>query len=466
MLAKLFFFLAVCRLASADTCLHCICLHESGCKPIGCEMDLGSLSCGYYQIKLPYYEDCGQPGKNAGESTEDAWKRCSDDLNCSTNCVNAYYNRYKAGCASTGEGQCQVMARNHNGGPSGCKKMEELLATGTLFKAVNTGAACVCSSASIRFGLNPLFRHLPLFCRFQYTKWSSYSQIWKRCANVIYLILVKYMIILLERKATLRNNLDLTAYQREETTTHVIENILQELMNPTSPLPETEEKDEEWLVLEKNYFDEVEKLKHTMMKKETALTEGFRKANEAMSETLRTQKRLRPIDHQDMLNAEASVQQRFTDACNILRDEIASKLLVLRRDTEQAGRKRRNFDKRTTDILQSWFHEHLDRPYPNDEEKTKLAKQCGIKVSQVNNWFGNQRIRNKHQGKKSSDDLSDQPGFPKEVEFFPAMSEAEEGYSQQSQKFSQSQSSTFDNPTTSSDTIFAAFNDAINYVNN
>ncbi|CAD6197277.1 unnamed protein product [Caenorhabditis auriculariae] len=61
---------------------------------------------------------------------------------------------------------------------------------------------------------------------------------------------------------------------------------------------------------------------------------------------------------------------------------------------------------------------------------------------------------------------TDASDYGLEVEFFPAMSEAEEGYSQQSQTFSQSQSSTFDNPTTSSDTIFAAFNDAINYVNN
>ena len=34
----------------ADTCIHCICLKESGCKAIGCNMDVGSLSCGYYQV--------------------------------------------------------------------------------------------------------------------------------------------------------------------------------------------------------------------------------------------------------------------------------------------------------------------------------------------------------------------------------------------------------------------------------
>lgn len=34
-------------------CMNCICQIESGCKDVGCIMDVGSLSCGYYQIKEP-----------------------------------------------------------------------------------------------------------------------------------------------------------------------------------------------------------------------------------------------------------------------------------------------------------------------------------------------------------------------------------------------------------------------------
>ncbi|CCD64578.1 lysozyme [Caenorhabditis elegans] len=110
---------------SAD-CLHCICMRESGCKPIGCHMDVGSLSCGYYQIKIGYYEDCGQPTKKAGETTEAAWKRCADDLNCATTCVENYYNRYKSQCNGLGMGACQIMSRNHNGGPRGCHNANTL----------------------------------------------------------------------------------------------------------------------------------------------------------------------------------------------------------------------------------------------------------------------------------------------------------------------------------------------------
>ncbi|CAI4224158.1 unnamed protein product [Auanema sp. JU1783] len=104
----------------STTCTHCICLHESGCKAIGCNMDVGSLSCGYYQIKLPYYQDCGQIGRQKGEDINTAWKRCANDLTCSTNCVKAYYDRYAGQCTGTGQSPCEVMSRNHNGGPRGC----------------------------------------------------------------------------------------------------------------------------------------------------------------------------------------------------------------------------------------------------------------------------------------------------------------------------------------------------------
>ncbi|CAJ0928919.1 unnamed protein product, partial [Mesorhabditis belari] len=122
MIAKIVLVALLVAVASAaDTCIHCICLHESGCKAIGCNMDVGSLSCGYYQIKLPYYQDCGQPGKQSGDTTETAWKRCSDDYSCATTCVQNYYNRYRSQCNGLGMGDCQIMARNHNGGPQGCK---------------------------------------------------------------------------------------------------------------------------------------------------------------------------------------------------------------------------------------------------------------------------------------------------------------------------------------------------------
>lgn len=47
-------------------------------------------------------------------------------------------------------------------------------------------------------------------------------------------------------------------------------------------------------------------------------------------------------------------------------------------------RKRRNFSKQATEVLNEYFYSHLSNPYPSEEAKEELAKSCGITVSQVN----------------------------------------------------------------------------------
>lgn len=49
-------------------------------------------------------------------------------------------------------------------------------------------------------------------------------------------------------------------------------------------------------------------------------------------------------------------------------------------------RKRRNFSKQATEVLNEYFYSHLSNPYPSEEAKEELAKKCGITVSQVLCW--------------------------------------------------------------------------------
>ncbi|CAG2222811.1 PBX1 [Mytilus edulis] len=56
---------------------------------------------------------------------------------------------------------------------------------------------------------------------------------------------------------------------------------------------------------------------------------------------------------------------------------------------------RRNFSKQATEVLNEYFYSHLSNPYPSEEAKEELARKCQITVSQVSNWFGNKRIRYK-----------------------------------------------------------------------
>lgn len=49
----------------------------------------------------------------------------------------------------------------------------------------------------------------------------------------------------------------------------------------------------------------------------------------------------------------------------------------------RSRRKRRNFSKQASEILNEYFYSHLSNPYPSEEAKEELARKCGITVSQV-----------------------------------------------------------------------------------
>lgn len=57
-------------------------------------------------------------------------------------------------------------------------------------------------------------------------------------------------------------------------------------------------------------------------------------------------------------------------------------------------RKRRNFNKQATEVLNEYFYSHLSNPYPSEEAKEELAKKCGITVSQVRPRMGYCKIWN------------------------------------------------------------------------
>ncbi|KAJ9610049.1 uncharacterized protein PV06_06573 [Exophiala oligosperma] len=58
------------------------------------------------------------------------------------------------------------------------------------------------------------------------------------------------------------------------------------------------------------------------------------------------------------------------------------------------GRRRRgNLPKPITDILRLWLQDHLDHPYPSDEQKQVFIQRTGLTISQISNWFINARRR-------------------------------------------------------------------------
>ncbi|KAK4340728.1 hypothetical protein RND71_039229 [Anisodus tanguticus] len=58
-----------------------------------------------------------------------------------------------------------------------------------------------------------------------------------------------------------------------------------------------------------------------------------------------------------------------------------------------AWRPQRGLPERAVSVLRAWLFEHFLHPYPKDSDKIMLAKQTGLRRSQVSNWFINARVR-------------------------------------------------------------------------
>ncbi|KAI1884306.1 hypothetical protein AGOR_G00225070 [Albula goreensis] len=110
---------------------------------------------------------------------------------------------------------------------------------------------------------------------------------------------------------------------------------------------------------------------------------------------LREQSRTRPISPKEIERMVGIIHRKFSSIQMQLKQSTCEAVMILRSRFLDARRKRRNFNKQATEVLNEYFYSHLSNPYPSEEAKEELAKKCGITVSQVSNWFGNKRIRYK-----------------------------------------------------------------------
>eukprot|EP01113_Clastostelium_recurvatum_P000678 TRINITY_DN1030_c0_g1_i1.p1 TRINITY_DN1030_c0_g1~~TRINITY_DN1030_c0_g1_i1.p1 ORF type:complete len:392 (+),score=111.66 TRINITY_DN1030_c0_g1_i1:140-1315(+) len=135
----------------------------------------------------------------------------------------------------------------------------------------------------------------------------------------------------------------------------------------------------------------------------SAYSEELEKLNRVCTEfvqrtaaLLREQSQVRAVTDQEMQCKTGVIQQRFDYVRNQLRTNVCNAILVLQKQYHhQTKKRRRSLSKRATEILSHWFFDHINDPYPSDEEKSMLAAQCVLSLNQVNNWFGNKRIRYK-----------------------------------------------------------------------
>lgn len=141
--------------------------------------------------------------------------------------------------------------------------------------------------------------------------------------------------------------------------------------------------------------------------------EELRKYEEACSEftqhvrsLLRDQSSVRPIGTKEIDRMVYIIQKKFSGIQVQLKQSTCEAVMILRSRFLDARRKRRNFSKQATEVLNEYFYSHLNNPYPSEEAKEELARQCNITVSQVSNWFGNKRIRYKKNIAKAQEEAN------------------------------------------------------------
>ncbi|XP_032374002.1 pre-B-cell leukemia transcription factor 2 [Etheostoma spectabile] len=142
----------------------------------------------------------------------------------------------------------------------------------------------------------------------------------------------------------------------------------------------------------KSKLSQIRSIYHTELEKyEQACTEF----TTHVMNLLREQSRTRPVTPREIERMVGIIHRKFSTIQTQLKQSTCEAVMILRSRFLDARRKRRNFSKQATEGLNEYFYSHLSNPYPSEEAKEELAKQCGITVSQVSNWFGNKRIRYK-----------------------------------------------------------------------
>ena len=110
---------------------------------------------------------------------------------------------------------------------------------------------------------------------------------------------------------------------------------------------------------------------------------------------------------EDDVNAELAAE--YSRVVSNLRRKYADNASNLESDFG-AKRKKNHLSEHSTARLRAWWDEHPGWPYPNDEQKEELMQATGLSVTQVNNWFINQRKRHWTPLRKASAEEEGNPG--------------------------------------------------------
>ena len=113
------------------------------------------------------------------------------------------------------------------------------------------------------------------------------------------------------------------------------------------------------------------------------LVQGCQEFTTHVMNLLREQSRTRPITPKEIDRMVNIIHKKFNSIQVQLKQSTCEAVMILRSRFLDARRKRRNFSKKSSEVLNEYFYSHLSNPYPSEEAKEELARKCGITVSQV-----------------------------------------------------------------------------------
>jgi hypothetical protein len=102
-----------------------------------------------------------------------------------------------------------------------------------------------------------------------------------------------------------------------------------------------------------------------------------------------------PPERSTAINLRCNIQlsqmmDRMEQSLRLLEDARGSRKS---KSSKPSKKQRANFPKKSIQIMENWYQQHMDYPYPDQITAELLALQGGITVEQVKKWFGNKRNR-------------------------------------------------------------------------
>lgn len=157
---------------------------------------------------------------------------------------------------------------------------------------------------------------------------------------------------------------------------------------------------------QREYQEKIAILRKIYQEEMVAYDKACQEFKEPVLSLLEQQATLRPVSQTEKELLLANIQHRFQGIQLQIKESICQAIIILRNRIFDVRRKRQNFTKTATVILNEWFYNNLANPYPSEQVKEDLAAKCNLTVPQVTNWFGNKRIRFKKSLGKPEDELA------------------------------------------------------------